>query len=95
MGKDISEKYGELERKIGYRFKDRELLCMALTHPSYRFESDSIDADNQRLEFLGDAVLGFLAAVHLYRTFGEMDEGELTLGRSRISSGKALAGIRT
>lgn len=95
MKKKETGEYGRLEEQIGYCFKNQELLNMALTHPSYRFESDEVDFDNQRLEFLGDAVLGFLAAFHLYAEFTEVDEGQLTLGRSRITSGKALAEVAT
>ena len=70
--------YRELERRLGYRFKHRGLLEMALTHRSYRFETGGVMVDNQRLEFLGDAVLGFLAADYLYRRFDDQAEGHLT-----------------
>jgi len=83
--------YRRLEKRIGYRFKKRALLEMALTHRSFRFESEGVDVDNQRLEFLGDAVLGFLAADDLYRRY--RDEGHLTTMRSQATSGKALAQI--
>lgn len=85
--------YKGLEKKIGYRFKDRTLLETALLHRSYRFENDDIFVDNQRLEFLGDAVLGFLTAAHLYDRYPDDDEGVLTSYRSQVSSGKALADI--
>lgn len=62
-------------------------------HRSYRFENEGIEVDNQRLEFLGDAVLGFLAAAHLYDTLRDKNEGILTALRSRITSGKALAEV--
>lgn len=88
-----SHPYAELEKALGYRFKTRALLANALTHPSYRFENRGISDDNQRLEFLGDAVLGFLTAAHLYRVMGGKNEGVLTTVRSRITSGKALAGL--
>lgn len=93
MKKEEKGDFTELEHKIGYGFKDKAMLRSALTHPSYRFENTDADTDNQRLEFLGDAALGFVAALHLYRVFGDVDEGELTLKRSRITSGKALAEI--
>lgn len=66
---------------------------MALTHRSFRFESEGVEMDNQRLEFLGDAILGMIAAVHLYRVLEESDEGVLTRLRSRLTSGKMLARI--
>jgi ribonuclease-3 len=80
-----------LEKTLGYRFRNRALLKMALTHRSQRFESAGVDVDNQRLEFLGDAVLGFVTAAYLYETRQDKDEGVLTALRSRVTSGKALA----
>ena len=81
----------ELERAIGYRFKDRTLLLAALTHPSYRFEHPEEPQDNQRLEYLGDAVLGLLAAQHAFERHADADEGRLTLLRSQVASGRSLA----
>lgn len=83
-------KYKELEQQLGYKFKDEELLEMALTHPSFRFETDGVVFDNQRLEFLGDAVLDLLLADYLYAAFPDEAEGFLTAARSRLASGKAL-----
>lgn len=80
-----------LERQIGYRFKDRALLLAALTHPSYRFECPEETQDNQRLEYLGDAVLGLLAAQHAFEHHADADEGRLTVLRSRVASGRSLA----
>lgn len=81
-----------LEAKIGYRFQDQQLLQQALIHPSYsgemnmnRFES------NQRLEFLGDAVLELVVSDHLYRIHDKAEEGELTRKRSSLVFEKALA----
>jgi ribonuclease-3 len=85
--------YRELEKKLGYAFKRRALLEMALTHRSYRFETRDIEEDNQRLEFLGDAVLGFIVAAHLYDAHAEGREGTLTDLRSSVTSGKALGAI--
>jgi ribonuclease-3 len=83
--------YRELEKTIGYRFRDQVLLDMALTHRSYRFENSGETYDNQRLEFLGDAVLGFLAAETLYRNNPSKEEGFLTSERSQVTSGRAFA----
>ena len=69
------------------------MLEAALTHRSYRFETPNVDQDNQRLEFLGDAVLGLIAATHIYSAYKDRDEGALTDLRSRVTSGKALAQI--
>lgn len=83
--------YSGLEKALGYRFRKKDLLETALTHPSYRFENESIEEDNQRLEFLGDAVLDFLTGAYLYDTLDAAREGVLTTLRSRVTSGKALA----
>lgn len=81
-----------LERRIGYTFKTRSLLAAALTCPSYRAESrDEEVADNQRLEFLGDAVIGLLTAEHMFALHAADDEGLLTLRRSRLACGRSLA----
>lgn len=63
----------------------------ALTHRSFRFENEGVESDNQRLEFLGDAVLGFITAFHVYQEHENEQEGFLTSFRSQITSGKALA----
>ena len=81
----------ELEKRIGYRFKDRSLLLAALTHPSYTFEHLAEKQDNQRLEYLGDAVLGLLAAQYAFERHADADEGRLTVLRSQVASGKSLA----
>ena len=85
--------YKDLESRLGYSFKDRTLLRMALTHRSFRFETAGVEEDNQRLEFLGDAVLGCIAAAHVYGSLDEGDEGTMTRLRSQVTSGRALARI--
>lgn len=85
--------YRPLEKRIGYSFRRKYRLRMALTHRSYRFENAAEDTDNQRLEFLGDAALGFAVAAYLYETFPDLPEGELTKLRSRVTSGKSLADL--
>lgn len=83
-----------LEKVLGHRFKKRELLVAALTHPSYRHESGGEGSDdNQRLEFLGDAVIGLLAAEHLYDDSQEMREGEMTKLRSVLTNRTGLASV--
>lgn len=74
-----------LEEKIGYSFRDRSLLENALTHSSYANEHHlgSISS-NERLEFLGDSVLGMIVADHLYRTFPDLPEGDLTRIRANL-----------
>jgi len=85
------KQFKAFEKRIGYRFKKKALLAAALTHPSFRYETEAVNEDNQRLEFLGDAVLGFLAADLLMAQNPEADEGELTKLKSSLSSGPALA----
>ena len=83
--------YGELEKAIGYRFKKKKRLINALTHPSFRFEQEGAEGDNQRLEFLGDAAIGLVCAAYLYTVYPNMQEGELTQLRSRVTSRRPLA----
>jgi ribonuclease-3 len=86
--------YRDLEKVLGYHFRNRELLEEAFIHRSFRFEKNSdVQKDNQRLEFLGDAVLGLVAASYLFERFPDEDEGILTAARSRLTSGSALATI--
>src|SRR5690554_5756753 len=81
-----------LEKKIGYKFKNPDLLLNALTHSSYANENRGI-SDNERLEFLGDAVLGLVIADYLYRLFEKHKEGDLTKIRASIVSEGPLSQI--
>ena len=90
---DIAVSPKKLAKIIGYKFRNAELLSQAFIHPSFRYENAEVGVDNQRLEFLGDAVLGLLSADALYRECREDPEGALTQRRSQITSGKALANI--
>jgi ribonuclease-3 len=81
----------ETEKLLGYSFQDRTLLARALRHPSAVHEVRRCDGDNQRLEFLGDAVLGLLTADALYKRHQNVPEGHLTVWRAQLASGKALA----
>lgn len=84
----------DLEKTLGYHFKERSFLETALTTPSYRAEhAGAAVQDNQRLEFLGDAVFGLLAAQRLFASYADEDEGRLTVRRSGLASGRALAGL--
>ena len=74
---------------FGYQFKDEALLEEALTTPSYRMDVPSAK-DNQRLEFLGDAVLGMLSAERLFAEFPSEPEGPLTVRRTHMVSAAAL-----
>ena len=80
-----------LEEKLGYRFEDQELLVQAMTHPSIAAERRDVGEDNQRLEFLGDAVLQLILTEHLYRLLPDQAEGRLTKMRASLVSRHALA----
>lgn len=80
-----------LESLTGYTFQNPALLTEALTHPSLGYETQRAQADNQRLEFLGDAVLQLILTHHLYATFPDFSEGKMTKLRSRLVSRPALA----
>src|SRR3954451_11713077 len=79
-----------LEERIGYKFSNPQLLAEALTHPSVAHETQRKHFDNQRLEFLGDAVLQLAITEQLYGYFQEKPEGELTKLRSRLVSRETL-----
>ena len=81
-----------LEETLGYTFKDPTLLAQALVTPSIK-QSDPKAQDNQRLEFLGDAVFGLLTADALYAAFPQEQEGPLTVRRTNLVSGRALAAV--
>ena len=81
-----------LEKTLGITFNDKSLLQRALTHRSYLNENpDHPLSDNERLEFLGDAVLDFLTAKYLYNRFPEMAEGRLTSLRAALVKRETLA----
>lgn len=81
-----------LESKLGVSFRDRVLLRLALTHSSYLNENRSNpETSNERLEFLGDAVIGVAIADELYRRNPDWTEGEMTQARAALVSGEALA----
>lgn len=79
-----------LEERIGYKFRNPLLLAEALTHPSLGHETQQRHFDNQRLEFLGDAILQLVITEYLFGHFGDQPEGQLTKLRSRLVSRDAL-----
>lgn len=81
----------DFEKKIGYEFKNKALLQRALTHSSYANEKGT-GLDNERLEFLGDSVLGFITAEFLFEHFKNNPEGELTKKRAYAVCEKTLFG---
>lgn len=79
-----------LEELIGYAFRDRALLIQALTHSSRK---NDLLISNERLEFLGDAILGGVISEHLFRTFRDYSEGDLTRIKSAVVSRASLARV--
>jgi ribonuclease-3 len=91
--KDHENRYAPLEKAVGYRFRNQALLEEALTHPSRANEALERLADNQRLEFFGDAILDFLVSHLLYLRFPGAREGELTRMRAALVDEANLARV--
>lgn len=84
------------QAQLGIEFEDPALLRVALTHPSYANEHpDEAHDTNERLEFLGDAVLGLIVAEKLYADYPEIEEGRLTEWRAQLVCGPTLARVST
>ena len=84
--------YTKLQTALGYRFNNLELLTTALTHRSYVHENGHpLGQSNERLEFLGDALLNFIAGAFLYHTYPNLGEGQLTMTRSALVQTHTLA----
>jgi ribonuclease III len=83
-----SDERGGLEAVIGHHFASPELLQRAVTHRSYRQLSNGVD--NERLEFLGDRVLGLIVSEHLCQSFPDWDAGQLSKGLARLVSATSL-----
>ena len=80
--------FDELQKRLGVEVSP-ELLQLALTHSSYAYEKGG--ENNERLEFLGDSILGYLVAVHVFKSHSELSEGELTKLKNAVVSAQALA----
>ncbi len=94
MNDEFSVKARELESRIQYRFSDREILRLALTHSSYANEIKAKNKHmlcNERLEFLGDSVLSLVTSEHIFSAYSELPEGELTKIRADAVCEDALA----
>ena len=84
----------ELEKRIGYSFREPELLRLALTHSSYANErGEGRLRCNERLEFLGDSLLGFFVAEYLYKSMSDKPEGEMTRTRAELVCEKSLVEV--
>ena len=89
----MSDKFSELELKIGFEFKNRDLLLTALTHRSYLNENPGWPLDhNERMEFLGDAVLELVVTEYLYKNYPN-PEGEMTNWRAALVNANMLSKI--
>ena len=80
----------ELQVRLGWIFRDDNLLRLALTHPSVAHEQDHPTPHNQRLEFLGDSVIGLVITRELYHKFPEANEGTLTKSRAKLVNAASL-----
>ena len=89
---DLSVKKTDLEKALGAALKDRDLLRRALTHRSYAYEHGGLPT-NERLEFLGDAVLSIVVTDHLYQTYHDLPEGQLAKLRASVVNMNALADV--
>src|ERR1035437_4501572 len=83
--------YEALQDRLGYVFRDRALLQLALTHPSVAHEHNAALETNQRLEFLGDAVLQLVLTRELFEKFPAFDDGPLTKARAKLVNRRTLA----
>src|SRR5215475_12386805 len=82
----------EFERALGYKFRDRELLARSLTHKSFANERrETSSSHNERLEFLGDTVLGFVIGELIYRSFPNLQEGSLSKIKAHLVSAATLS----
>ena len=79
------------EKIIDYKFTDKELLIHALTHKTFAYEAPEPIEFNERLELLGDSILGFVVVEQLYKTNKYFSEGELTRRRAQLVNNKFLA----
>lgn len=91
----MEKQFEALEKRIGYHFKDKGLLTLAMTHSSYANEKKLGKAGcNERLEFLGDAVLELISSDFLYKKFPNIPEGELTKKRASMVCEPSLAFVQ-
>jgi ribonuclease-3 len=87
----VVENLDSFQQRLGYSFKNPDLLRLALTHPSMAHEHGANIQHNQRLEFLGDAVLGLVLTEELYGKFPNFGEGPLTKARAQMVNRRTLA----
>lgn len=88
----LSEKLARAEKILEHEFSDKKLLRSALTHPS-AVEGEPVEASYERLEFLGDSILGMIVALELYAAYPSFDEGKLTRLKVSLVSGATLSDV--
>lgn len=88
----MQNRLARVEKAIGYSFNDQALITAAITHPSAA-EGQGVAASYERLEFLGDAILGAIVSGHLYSRFADMDEGALTRLKISLIAGSTLSEV--
>lgn len=93
LSQERTKKITQLAKSLGVNFKDISLLDTALTHTSYANESKNNIVHNERLEFLGDAVLELASSTYLFNKFPEMPEGEMTKARASVVCETTLANL--
>ena len=90
----MSSDFSILEKKLGIKFKDKNLMRQAFTHRSYLNENPGLKLEhNERLDFLGDAVMELIVTEHLYKDYPEKMEGELTNWRAALVNAKMLTSV--
>jgi len=90
----MKKKLAQFEKKIGYYFKNKNLLLQALTHSSYAYENpQKVKADNETLEFLGDSVLGLIISDYLFANYPKASEGELSKFKAMVGSPSSLSAL--
>jgi ribonuclease III len=88
---DLKFKLDEIEQKLRFSFRNRDLLILAFVHRSVLNEVKEIRQHNERLEFLGDSVLNLAVSEYLYKKYGDLPEGKLSLFRSLLVSSSACS----
>ena len=88
----VEDRLERAEALLGHRFADASLLQRALTHPSYAEEA-GVDSDYERLEFLGDAIMGLIVVEEIYRSYPDLPEGVMTKMKISVVSGSTLSEV--
>ncbi len=94
MNENLKKEFSEFEKKLGLNFKNKDLFIQAFCHRSYLNENPGFNlGQNERLEFLGDAVLELVVTEHLYLSYPQKSEGELTTWRASLVNTKVIGSV--